>query len=197
MARDLLHHPRPRGRGKRGAQTRSAGQLLTVPELSQAAPRVLEFIHSRKLGLEETDSFSDFTQFPSRHGAGRSLDEAVESGTWGATPPGFGRLPMGDAIRLEFSDNGKVEFMLGSHVFRLLAGRPPTLIDQNGVSYFLRPGRNMLGRHPESDVVVDQDFGDVSRAHAVLEWLGERDFALTDLSSRGTFVAEDNLSTEL
>ena len=46
----------------------------------------------------------------------------------------------------------------------------------------------MVGRHPESDIVVDPDFHDVSRAHAILEWSGAGEVTLTDLSTRGTFV---------
>ena len=181
-----------------GNDTRPHKRAVLVSYLQYLSfrKRLVEFIHSRKLGLEETDSFSDFTRFPRGRGAERSLDDAIEDGTWGATPPGFSRLPMGEPVALEFSDSLRVEFMLGSHLFRLLGGRAPSLIDQNGVSYFLRNGRNMVGRHPEGDVVVDQDFGDVSRAHAVLEWRSGTAFTLTDLSSRGTFVAEDNLGTE-
>ena len=46
----------------------------------------------------------------------------------------------------------------------------------------------MLGRHPESDVVIDRDFNDVSRAHAILEWHEGATVSNTDLSTRGTFV---------
>ena len=40
--------------------------------------------------------------------------------------------------------------MLAGHAFRLTGARPPSIIDQNGVMYFLKEGRNMVGRHPES-----------------------------------------------
>ena len=60
----------------------------------------------------------------------------------------------------------------------------------NGVTCFVRPGRNIMGRHPESDLTVDANFSAVSRAHLVMEWDGDKQFRLMDLSSRGTWLRE-------
>ena len=46
----------------------------------------------------------------------------------------------------------------------------------------------MIGRHPESDVVVDPDLHDVSRAHAIIDWQSGPAVTVTDLSTRGTYV---------
>ena len=38
-----------------------------------------------------------------------------------------------------------VGIMLGAHVYRLCGDRPPTFVDQNGVTHMLKTGRNMVG----------------------------------------------------
>ena len=81
--------------------------------------------------------------------------------------------------------------MLARHLFRLMGPSHPCLVDQNGVTHFLQRGRNMIGRHPESDVVVDPDLHDISRAHAIVEWLGGQEISITDLSTRGSYVPTD------
>jgi hypothetical protein len=141
--------------------------------------RLLEFIHVRKQGLEETDAFSDLDRAAS---ASPYLDrpEALDD---------FARLPVGETIQVVLRDTGtSIEVMLAAHLFRVVGGKPPSFIDQNGVTYFLQPGRNMVGRHPESDVVADQNFNDVSRAHLVIDWDPEGWVRITDLSTRGTSV---------
>jgi len=77
------------------------------------------------------------------------------------------------------------------HRFELVGGDRPYLVDVNGVTWFVR---NMMGRHPESDLAVDANFGDVSRAHLVLEWDGAQQFRFMDLSSRGTWLPESLLA---
>jgi pSer/pThr/pTyr-binding forkhead associated (FHA) protein len=52
----------------------------------------------------------------------------------------------------------------------------------------------MVGRHPESDLTVDANFSAVSRAHLVLEWDGEQQFRMMDLSTRGTWLREKVLA---
>ena len=146
--------------------------------------RLLEFIFTRRSGLEETD------ELPGIHlGSGVSaLDLERASGLAESAPPGFVRLPMGESRELRLSTGQHEEILLAGHLFKLVGGQPPVVIDQNGVTCFLRPGRNMIGRHPEADVRIDQNYNDVSRAHCILEWRNGDLMMLTDLSSRGTFV---------
>ena len=82
---------------------------------------------------------------------------------------------------------------LARHPFELIAAHEPYLMDSNGVTYFIRKGRNVVGRHPESDVKIDANFSTVSRAHMVLEWDGLRRFQIMDLSTRGTLLPESVL----
>ena len=105
----------------------------------------------------------------------------------------FVRLPLGESVTIVLPVGRKANIMLAGHAFRLNGAKPPSLIDQNGVMYFLKEGRNIIGRHPESDIVIDPDFSDVSRAHVIMEWDGVAGVALVDLSSCGTFVRADAL----
>ena len=146
--------------------------------------KLLDYIYERKTGLEDTDNHPDLTIFPSPNDPVR---ERSPSGT--AKPLGeFSRLPIGETVTLTIPASGGVDIMFARHMFRIMDAGHPCLVDQNGVIHSLQEGRNMIGRHPESDVVVDPDFHDVSRAHAIIDWQGGPAVTVTDLSTRGTYV---------
>jgi len=151
--------------------------------------RLLDFIMMRKQGLEETDGYETQTLYPPSGDATQSDMELLN-------PEEFVRLNMGETVQLDYEDGEKIELKLANHLFRLVGARPPCLVDQNGVMYFLRPGRNMIGRHPESDVPIDANFGHVSRAHLIIEWDGHSTLSLIDLSSRGSFLRRKVLKRE-
>ena len=151
--------------------------------------RLLDFILMRKQGLEETDGYETQTLYPPAADATQADMEVLN-------PEEFVRLNMGENVTLDFEEGEKIELKLANHLFRLVGAKPPCLVDQNGVMYFLRPGRNMIGRHPESDVPVDPDFGHVSRAHLIIEWDGKSRLSLIDLSSRGSFLRRKVLQRE-
>ena len=143
--------------------------------------KLLDYIYERRLGLLETNQHPDLTIFPAPG------DPARRDGA--AQPVGeFARVPVGESVTFDIPATGSVPVMLSRRMFRLLGQGKPCLVDPNGQTHFLKEGRNMLGRHPESDVVIDRDFNDVSRAHAILEWREGATVSITDLSTRGTFV---------
>jgi hypothetical protein len=156
--------------------------------------RLLDFIHSRKAGLEETDELSaELTRMPPPAGE-EGNSSVVRIGLARAVyAEGFDRMPLGESVEVSLADGDVLEFLLARHRFELVGGNHPYVVDRNGVTCFVKPGRNMVGRHPESDLTVDANFGDVSRAHMVLEWDGGVSFRLMDLSSRGTWLPEDTL----
>ena len=167
--------------------------------------RLLEYIHTRKQGFDETEDNADLTEYPSPPPM-PSCDTGFEptDGEDGLDSDGlrrftgdFRRVPMGEALEIPMDKGEKIDVMLAGHLFRLIGGHPPSLIDQNGVTYFLKDGRNMVGRHPESDVPVDQNFSDVSRAHLIIEWEGENRVIIIDLSSRGTYIRRTTLEMAL
>lgn len=143
--------------------------------------KLLDYIYERKTGLEETNAHPDLTIFPAPGDPTRNAGK-------GRPASEFSRLPIGETVTVKVPNSGALEVMLARHLFRILGASHPCLVDQNGVTHFLQMGRNMIGRHPESDIVVDPDFNDISRAHAIAEWHGGPEVSLTDLSTRGTFV---------
>ena len=166
--------------------------------------RLLEYIYSRKQGFDETDDYADLTEYPTPPPAAEPNTGLELSGDDDESGNGlrrftgdFRRVPMGEALEVRLDKGEKVDCMLAGHLFRLIGGHPPSLIDQNGVTYFLKDGRNMVGRHPESDVPVDQNFSDVSRAHLIIEWEAQNKVTLIDLSSRGTYVRRKTLQEAL
>jgi hypothetical protein len=157
--------------------------------------RLLDFILAKKQGVEETDEFNGLNPNP---------DDADTSGVRPLfqVPPKiageiaseqFVRMATGESVAIRLEEGEKLELKLGNHPFRLVHARPPCLMDQNGLMYFLRPGRNMIGRHPDSDVALDPDFGNVSRAHLIIERESDAILRLMDLSSRGTFLRRETL----
>lgn len=157
--------------------------------------RLLDYILARKQGLLETAEMPELTLYPGsgnlRHGA-TVFATAADDANQGAADQ-FVRLSMGESVDLRLEANEGIDIRLGNRDFRLMGARPPCLVDENGVMYFLRPGRNMIGRHPESDVPIDPNFGHVSRAHLIIEWESETTLRLIDLSSRGTFLRREIL----
>ena len=80
----------------------------------------------------------------------------------------FSRLLIGESLTLAVPRSGSKELMFSRYMFRVLGASHPCLVHQNAGTYFLQQGRNMVEGHPESDVVVDADFHEVSRAHRLL-----------------------------
>ena len=147
--------------------------------------RLIEYCCASRRGLEDTEEYSDLSMMALRLGADKesSYDEFGR-----AMDPNFVRLPLGESVDIEVSHARQISFMMAAHVFRLHGGSSPMVVDQNGVTYVLKQGRNMVGRHPEGDLVVDPNFSDISRAHLIIEFEGPHRVRLIDFSSRGTFV---------
>ncbi len=130
---------------------------------------LLEYIGSKRGGLEDTNEISD------------TLPLAAEEQLWR-------RLPMGETAMVRLAYRCELAIRLGRHVFQLRDGYPPSLVDPSGQSTYLERGRQSVGRHPENDIVVDRSFSDASRAHLLIDWDGGESVQLTDLSSRGTYL---------
>jgi hypothetical protein len=157
--------------------------------------RLLDFIHARKAGLEETDELcADLTQLPRSVESADEDSSIVRVGVAAAATDGFARMPLGETVEFALGAEEVFEFLLARHRFELVGGVHPYVVDRNGVTCFVRPGRNMVGRHPESDLTVDANFSAVSRAHLVLEWDGEQQFRMMDLSTGGTWLREKVLA---
>ncbi len=156
--------------------------LVKYSQYLNTRRKLLEYVRAQKGGLEETDAH-EITDIR------RARQPLVDIGQEDASAAtGFIRLPMGEAVEIELPQTGPAEMMFARHLYRLAGRSQPCLVDQNGVTHFLKQGRNMVGRHPESDIVIDPNFHDISRAHVVLEWDGVVSVWVTDLSTRGTYL---------
>lgn len=171
-----------------GAEQYQRAVLIKYLQYLSFRKRLLDFIHARKAGLEETDELSsELTRIPASDGDG----SLVRLGVAGVSLEDFERMPLGETVELALGEGAALEFLLARHRFELVGGERPYVVDRNGVTCFVKPGRNMVGRHPESDLTVDANFSDVSRAHLVLEWDGGQQFRFMDLSSRGTWLRRE------
>lgn len=102
----------------------------------------------------------------------------------------FAPLPRGETICLRFSDSPEMTLRLSAHSFKLVAGKHFYLVDDQGASYLVRPGKNLVGRQAGCDVVIDSVYRGVSRKHLIIEPVSETVALVTDISSHGTYMPE-------
>lgn len=107
---------------------------------------------------------------------------------------GFSQLPKGEAVTVDLSEREGLELLLARHRFRLFGGSALRLVDEHGTSHTLQAGKNIVGRDPVCNVVVDGVHRDVSRLHLIIEALGPKKVQLTDLSSHGTQMAVEKVA---
>ena len=105
-----------------------------------------------------------------------------------SSEPRFERLPRGETVQIQTPGDGELSILLSRHKFQLVAADMPRLTDDNGVNYPLKPGVNVIGRHPDNDVVVGGWYRDVSRKHLMVDTSDGAHLSLTDLSTHGTFL---------
>ena len=151
---------------------REAHKLIAVRKYLQylrSRKDLLEYIRSKRAGLEGTGEISD------------TLPLASDEHLWH-------RLPMGENVIVRLAFRADLAIRLGRHVFQIRDGYPPGLIDPDGRVAYFRRGQQCAGRHPEIDLVLDRGYSDVSRAHLLINWSGGEHVQLTDLSSRGTYL---------
>lgn len=101
----------------------------------------------------------------------------------------FERMPKGEAIAIKLAGNQDVDIRLSKHKCKLSAKGGLQFIDNNGKTYHLAKGRNMVGRDVSSTVKIDPSLRDISRMHLLIENLGDNYVQLTDMSSHGTFIS--------
>ena len=102
----------------------------------------------------------------------------------------FCALPRGETICLRFTESPEITLRLSAHSFKLVAGKHFYLVDEQGASYLVRPGKNLIGRQAGCDVVIDPVHRGVSRKHLIIEPVSETVALITDISSHGTYLPE-------
>lgn len=107
--------------------------------------------------------------------------------------PGLRRLPRGETVAVTVLPGRELEMVLSRHPFTLVSGARPRMVDGDGRVQPLQAGRNMIGRQPDGNVVIDGSMRDVSRVHLIIMAGEEGEFAFTDVSSHGTFIQTEAL----
>ncbi len=103
---------------------------------------------------------------------------------------GFEALPRGETICLKFDERTEIAIRLSTHSFKLVAGTNFYLKDEHGSTFPIRRGKNLVGRHPDCDVVIQPFYSGVSRKHLIIEQVSNTVALVTDLSSHGTYVSK-------
>lgn len=107
----------------------------------------------------------------------------------------YERLPRGEPVLLRLPAGQQVDILLARHRFKLASGRTFRLIDEVGHEYALQPGRNVIGRSTQGDVMIDNAYRSVSRKHLIIEPLSNSVARLIDMSSHGTYLPPQYLDT--
>lgn len=109
----------------------------------------------------------------------------------------FTRLMKGEATSIRMKVGDVVDVKLSKHAFKLSHPKPRhfELIDDAGRSHELIAGKNIVGRDAICNVLIDNAYRDVSRLHLVIEPLEYGELVFTDLSSHGTYVPSDMVSS--
>lgn len=162
--------------------------LALVKYMQYLAARrdIVKSIYAQRFGGQESPPGRE----PASNGGAKStlrIEEEPEEDTE-SSEVRFQRLPRGETVHVRTPGNGEIAIVLSRHVFQLFASGTPRLTDDNGVNYPLKPGVNIIGRHPDNDVVVGGWYRDVSRKHLMVDTHGSALLSLTDLSTHGTFL---------
>lgn len=106
----------------------------------------------------------------------------------------YARLPRRRAVNLDLNRHPSTILYLARNPFvlKLEEGRA-LLQQQDGVTYNLKPGHNMVGRSSNCEICIDSGHSDISRQHLLIEMTVEHHLRLTDISSRGTYLPPDLL----
>jgi hypothetical protein len=118
----------------------------------------------------------------------RDDDTRVLGAGVGQAFPQLCRLPRGESVAVDPPRGEDLALVLSRHPFRVRRRGQPVLVDDKDDARPLAIGRNVIGRHPDSDVMVDAAYRDISRTHLILELGAQGQLRLTDLSAHGTFV---------
>lgn len=109
----------------------------------------------------------------------------------------FARVLKGETLEIQFGPHQSLAMVLAKYRFTLVSGDPYLLLDETGHDVKVRPGKNIVGRSSQSDIVIDGAYGAISRKHLIIEIDASGKVKLTDISTLGTFVPKDYIDNKL
>lgn len=173
--------------GWRSLFTRLIQQPNAQPELKRLA---LED-YRRYLARREAERATGMSPVISRGPPPPAGTQDFELGSE-APAPHLVRLPAGRPVAVRSPDEHRpFECRLASCLAWVRTGASPLFAIPDYRSFVLRDGRNLIGREPSGDIVIEAQWPDVSRRHLMIDVTDKGGLILTDLSSFGTFVARD------
>ncbi|MEM7405209.1 MAG: FHA domain-containing protein [Pseudomonadota bacterium] len=103
---------------------------------------------------------------------------------------GYLRLPESDAVTLSLVDPKPLRVFLSAYPFRIERhdGRLCVVDGNSRRATPLVRGRNVVGRGKGCEVVVDNDYREVSREHLIIDVIDSGTLRVSDVSSHGTTV---------
>jgi hypothetical protein len=174
--------------------------LQVADEYRRAAlVRYLQYLKARRdtLGevLKEVQA-QNGTMVVQRATGGGASGGAVDDLTYTAMQrsPEYSRLPPRHPVELVLVPGDSVTLFLAHRRMRLQVREDGTVLtDDSGLQVPIQPGRFVVGRSTECDVVLHNAPADVSRKHLLIE-ADAQEVRLTDLSSHGTYVTKRALT---
>jgi len=99
------------------------------------------------------------------------------------------KMPKGENITIRIKAGKEIELLLSKHLCKIINTESGNkFIDQEGRSYDLKIGKNVIGRDSKSDIMLDPNLRDISRMHLLIETDETHTLYMTDLSAHGTYV---------
>lgn len=107
----------------------------------------------------------------------------------------YRRIPYDLPISVTLADQASIGVYLARWKIVLRRHDRELCLQQDSEEFHLRPGKNMVGRAPDCDVVLLRAPLDVSRKHLVVDWRGKGELIIRDVSMKGSWLPRNALST--
>jgi len=157
--------------------------LVKYMQYLSSRQEIIKYLYSEKKKMMHEPAESVSAEFKDTIILDNTLVEESSEGE-GETE----RMPKGEAVTVTLKPNEEMEIHLSKHKCKLALKDNLQFVDQSGRTYNLHKGRNVVGRDPASNIVMEPKLRDISRLHLVIENFGDNTVQLTDLSSHGTYI---------
>ncbi|HEX7030977.1 MAG TPA: FHA domain-containing protein [Gammaproteobacteria bacterium] len=174
----------------------------------ESVERFVEFLRARKALLLKLEELAGATRIV-RHQDTAEFEAAVDN-----VPPvddddapedltgasmtrgrNYRRLPSRQEVALELADDESVNLYLSRWKISIVIRAGAVFVEEDGNAVPLGLGENAVGRSAACDVPLANAPLDVSRRHLVINWVEGGKLLLRDVSSKGTWIPQEFIST--
>lgn len=103
---------------------------------------------------------------------------------------GYKQLPKNHPVSIKLPKGEDIKIFLGNHEYLLKNNKELQLLTPEGNKYFIKNGRNTIGRSKINDIQLDVSNSDISRVHLVIDKLDGNTVNCMDTSSLGSYLPE-------